>query len=201
MSGLRSMALTLVGGVALGIFSRGSDLLPRDVGWVGNLGALWLAAAFLVGAHGARRSWSSVMGAGTLAVAAVVHYGSYRLARFGSPDLLRYPAPQWAATGVILGGVAGAAGSLWDESTRWVAVSLLMIVLGAEAFYLGLLAENEPNALPIALPIEMSAFALLPLAALREPRERLHALAVSLALVPPGALAIAWAEQLARRIY
>ena len=202
MSALRSTALAVLTGIALGVFSRGSDLLPREVGWVGNLGAVWLGAALIMGAHGSRRSWSAAMGAGALAVAAAVHYGSYRLARFGSPDLLRYPAPQWAMTGIVLGGLGGAAGSLWkDKRRRWVAVALMMVVLGAEAFYLGVLAGNEPNARAIALPLEIAAFVLLPIAALPDVRERLRAAALSASIVPLGALAIAWAEQLAKRIY
>ena len=169
---------------------------------MGNLGGIWIAAAFIVGAVVAKPLRSAMAGAGTLALAALVHYGSYRLMRYGSPGLLRYPAPQWAAAGAVLGGLAGAAASSSrGGQSRWRSVALIAATLGAEALYLALLAPNEPNSRHFALPLEIATFLILPFAALTTAADRLKAMAWAWGAAPLGATGIAIAEGFARRIY
>ena len=194
--------LVVAAGTLLGLASRASDLLPRDLGWVGNLGGIWVGAAFIVGAVVAKPLRSALAGAGTLSLAALVHYGSYRLMRYGSPDLLRYPAPQWAATGAAVGGLMGAAASSWRHvNSRWRSIAVLTAALGAEALYLVLLAHSEPKAREIALPLEIAAFLILPFAVLTSAAHRARAVAWAWSAAPLGAAAIAMAERFARRIY
>lgn len=196
----RSAALIAASGMALGALSRASDLLPRELRWVGNLGAIWLAVAFIVGARIGRPRAAAVGGASALILAAFVHYGSMRLVRYGDPELLGYPAPQWAAVGGVLGAVFGGVGSLWSDGDKRVrSVAILTTALGAEALYL--LMAHEPNARPVALPLELAAFLLLPLVSLRSGSDRLRTYGWAVSLTPLGAAAIAMVVGVARRIY
>lgn len=102
--------------------------------------------------------------------------------------------------GAAAGGIFGAIGSLWSEPTRRPAsVALLSAAFGAEALYL--LSAHEPNARPVALPMEIAAFLMLPLVSLEKASERMRSYGWSLALAPPGAAAIAAAVGIARRVY
>jgi hypothetical protein len=106
--------LAITAGVLLGLVSRASDLLPREVGWLGNLAAIWLAAAFAVGSATKRSRTAGVAGSVTLAIAALVHYASGRLLRHGlSTELLGFPLLHWIVIGTALGALFGALGSVW----------------------------------------------------------------------------------------
>ena len=184
------------------MFSRASDFVPRGLGWVGNLGAIWLACAFVAGALVATTTRSAVAaGSCTLAIATFVHYWSLRVAMDGlGADLLRFPVPQWLLVGIVLGGAFGALGRAWRTGRGQVAVASVMgAVFGAEALYL--IVAASPNALRLAVPLELVCLLVLPVLLVASARRRLASLAGALALAPPVAVAIAITLLVARRVY
>jgi hypothetical protein len=192
--------LVAVSGITLGLFSRVSDALPREVGWIGNLGAVWLAVAFAVGARTSSRMAAALAGAGTLALATLVHYGSMRILHWTQLDLLRFPVAQWILIGVPLGALYGSLGRRWREpAPGWWTTAVVAAAFGAEALYLSL--RNEPNAVVLAVPLELTALALIPLLMSRSARERLHTTIASLVMTPIGAAGILGIASIARRVY
>lgn len=197
----RSVALVVVAGTALGLVSRGSDLLPREVGWIGNLGAVWLAVAFAVGAAVGSPKRAAIAGSATLTVAALVHYTSARLLRHGLEiDLFRFPVTQWILIGTAVGSVFGALGAVWSRQHERVwPTAALAASFGAEALYL--FARGEPNALALAAPLELVVFLTLPLVVLRHLRARILGVAGSMMMAPFGAGVILGIVAIARRVY
>lgn len=201
MSWIREALLVAGAGIGLGLGSRSSDLLPRELGWVGNLGAVWLAVAFVVGSAMGSPKRAAIAGSATLTLAALVHYTSARLLRDGiAVDLLRFPVTQWIVIGTVTGAAFGALGSWWHvERRRALAVALLAAAFGAEALYL--LVRGEPNAAVVAVPLEVLAALLLPLLLLRSSRERLRAAAWCALMTPAGAMVILGIVAAVRRVY
>jgi hypothetical protein len=115
-------------------------------------------------------------------------------------DLFRFPVTQWIVIGTLTGAVFGGLGSLWrNAQTRPLAVACLAAAFGAEALYLSV--RGEPNALALAVPLELIAASLLPVLLLRTLRERLHAAAWLALITPVGAVAILGMVATARRVY
>ena len=189
-------------GIALGLFSRGSDLLPRELGWLGNLGAIWLACAFAAGALvGVSSIRAGIAGATALAIATLVHYWSVRVVLHGSgADLLGFSVPQWLLVGMVLGALFGALGRAWRDLQWKVPAAIgLSAVFGAEALFLSVAAE--PNASRLAVPWALACFVTVPFALTPSARERATAMAGAVLLTPPIAVAIGTAVMLGRRVY
>lgn len=201
MISVRTTWLVLFVGTALGLASRASDLLPREVGWIGNLGAVWLAVAFAVGARAGSRGDAALAGAATLTLAALVHYTSARVLRHGLDiDLFRFPVTQWIVIGATLGAVFGAVGcSGRAPAVRAWAIGTLAATFGAEALYLFL--RDEPNAVVLAAPLEIVAFVVLPVVLLRGVRDRVVAALTSVAIAPVGTVVILGVVAVVRRVY
>ncbi len=114
----------LAGGAALGAVSaagRGSGQGGLSF-WLENVGGLWVAAAFAVGAFSRRRLSGLVSGAVAM-VGAVVVYDVYGQVRHGlaipaegsAPSPMFHVRPFWLIVGLVVGLVFGALGGWWGE--------------------------------------------------------------------------------------
>lgn len=197
------IALAVLVGIGLGIFSHESSSLPGGLRWLGNFGALWVAIAFLVGRLISDVNRGAIAGAATLCVAAVVHYVPYRLAREGvGSDALRWPVVLWLLVGIGVGVLFGALGAAYgrrEATVGLVGVALLAATFAGEAFVLA--RTGHPRAVQIAVPLELAVAALLPIIFFRSWRERSKVFGITLLAVPLVVLALSAFMGVIHRVY
>jgi len=106
-------------GGAVGAVGRLSDHLPLlTVRWSASLGALWLLAAFAVGALSGRRRGAAA-GALALVTGVCTYYGLMWLVE--GRATAGYAVPMtllWGLAAVAVGGLFGHLGGLWREGSR-----------------------------------------------------------------------------------
>ena len=156
--------LPLLVGLLLGALSRYSSQLTTSLQWLGNVGAIWLLVAFLVGRTRSSTRSAVFSGAITLVVATVSHYLPYRLARFGvGPQTLRHPLYLWMVVGAASGALFGVLGFVQRSQdgarSSWSAAALIACLAG-EAVLLSLVAPEV--AYPLAAPVQLIAAVALP---------------------------------------
>lgn len=136
-------------GIALGIAARLVDhVAPR---WVGNIGAIWLLAAFLAGRRRHQRRNGAIDGAICLATACFTYY-AWRVAvdRTISMRYLSTVGLLWLITSLLTGGIGGGLGT-WSRTSS-VTGGVTAGVLAGEA--VAVLALSHRLAQPL---IELTA--------------------------------------------
>jgi len=111
-------AWVVLAGVLLGLGSRAVDLI--GLRWVGNIAALWVMAAFVMGRRTNRNTDGAVAGALCL-VAATAAYYAWRAAIDGdiSNSYLSSVGVFWLLTGAVIGGLSGALGARSRDSSGY----------------------------------------------------------------------------------
>lgn len=197
------IAVAVLAGTALGVFSHSSSSLPGGWRWVGNFGALWLLIAFLVGRFDGRTRTAALAGSVTLAIASVVHYVPFRMAREGvSLHAWRWPVALWALVGILVGalfGVLGAAHRQRLERSSLVAVALLVAAFAGEAFVLW--RTGHPRAAQIAVPLELGVAIFLPLVLASSLTDRLKIYVGSVLCFPVVVFALSAFMGTIKRVY
>ena len=190
-------------GLTLGVFSHASSGLPGAWRWVGNLGALWLAIAFLVGRLAANLRGGALVGAASLAVASVIHYVPHRMLREGiSLHAFRWPVILWVVVGATVGLLFGTLGAAHARRLRIYAalgVALLVAAFAAEA--LVLLRIGHARAMQVAVPIEVIAALAWPFVLMSSWKARLTTYLVAAAFAPILVLALASFMGVIHRVY
>jgi hypothetical protein len=197
------VAITVLAGLLLGYLSRSSASFPDAVRWVGNFGAWWLATAFLVGRTCRTVRGGAAAGATSLAVAATVHYVPFRLMREEiTLDVLRYPLALWVVVGILAGGCFGALGAAHARGYRramtWGS-ALLAASFAAEGLVLLLVAH--PNAVRVAVPVELACAVVLPVLLVRTSRQRVISYLAALFLIPVAMAGLATMMGVIQRVY
>ena len=204
---LVALPVGAVVGVALGWWCRAyaGDLSVNGV--LADLGAPWIAAAFVAGAVAAfaavpvRRATTgafqvsaalagSLAGATALVVATVVYYGP---ARTGHLDVSGAGARTvvWTAVGIVVGVVCGGCGALWRAVSGPAGAAACLVVVGvaitSEAFYLlDAGASNEPLVRSVLVGVAVVGIGLPLLAGPRW--QAVVGAVVVIALAIPGSL-------------
>lgn len=122
-------------GVLLGVAARlVDDVAPT---WVGNVGAVWFMAAFLVGRWEAERADGARAGASCLAVACLTYY-AWRVSVDGtiSTRYLLLVGGAWFFASLVTGVVGGALGSMSQSSSSPWAIAAGVLVGEAAAVLL-----------------------------------------------------------------
>ena len=185
--------LTIVVGLGLGIFSRLTDLLPTEIKWIGNFGALWLGVAFLLGRTATGLSQGAAQGGMGLCLAAITHYLPLRLASRGLViAALRFPFPQWIVVGVLAGAVFGAAGAVSGTRSKYAvwAQAWMIAMLLAEGIVLTFFTTRhivigDRSALLVAVPLEVTVAVIALFAFSRSDRRNPAQIGIrSLAVLP-----------------
>lgn len=194
--------MAALGGVALGVFSRASELLPPSGVWVGNIGALWLVVAFGIGTRFASRRIGGIAGAATLVVAVLTHYVPVRLLRGDlGGEVLRFPLGVWVLIGITTGFLFGSFGAAYRlrEPLGKMGVAALASYCIAEAAILW--ALDVAPARVIAVPLEILIPMVLPPVLYRSRAERLQILVRIALLSPVLAIALAGLVRVLGRVY
>lgn len=196
------VALALVAGVILGLFSHGSSSLPGGWRWLGNFGALWVAVAFLVGWL-SRVKPAPILGATSLVAASLVHYVPFRLAREGlSWQAFRWPVVLWVGVGIIVGSVSASLGAAYARRKpfAWlIGVAFLAAAFAGEAIVL--LRTGHPRAVRVAVPVEVALSLLVPLILVSSWRTRLQVLGLTALTIPVVVLGLSAFMGVIHRVY
>jgi uncharacterized protein DUF6518 len=148
---MRLAAAAAAAGVAVGALSLGGQSLGGVWGRLGNSGAVWLCAAFLVGSLFDTITEAALGGLLTLVGAVFGYYVSAKW--FVSAGVNPSAVAIWVATAIVGGPVFGAAGEAWRRGAGWpriAAVALLGGALVGESVYL---AAYVRSGLPVAAPM------------------------------------------------
>ncbi|MDP9067986.1 MAG: DUF6518 family protein [Actinomycetota bacterium] len=154
--------VSVVVGIALGLAARlVDDVAPR---WVGNVGAVWFLAGFLVGRRQRSLRKGATAGALCLLTATLAYY-AWRIG-IDQTISLRYLTRVglfWLVTAVVVGVISGIAGA---KSHRWsLAWGVAIGVLVGEAVAAALLAQRwEQVALEAAGGVGLFFYSKRPLA-------------------------------------
>jgi hypothetical protein len=194
-------------GVVLGYWCRAFAGERSTDGVLADLGAPWIAAAFVAGAVTAlaavpaRRATTgafqasaalagSLAGATALVVATVVYYGP---ARTGHLDVTGAGSRTvvWTAVGIVVGVVCGGCGALWRAVSGPTAATACLVVVGvaitSEAYYLlDAGAADDPLVRNVLVGVALVGLALPLLAGPRW--QAIAGAAVVAALALPGSL-------------
>lgn len=170
-------------GLLLGALSRYSSQLTTSLQWLGNVGAIWLLVAFVVGRTRSSTRSAAFSGAITLVAAALSHYLPYRLARFGvGPETLRHPLYLWMVVGAVAGALFGVLGFVQKNEvgarSSW-SVAVPVASLAGEAVLLSMVAPEV--AYPLAAPVQLIAAVALPFMV---GAERVKSYVAAVALLP-----------------
>jgi len=125
----------IAAGVLLGVAARlVDDVAPT---WVGNIGAVWFMAAFLVGRSHPKRGDGARAGASCLALACLTYY-AWRVSVDGtiSTRYLALVGGAWLITSLVTGVVGGALGSMSTGSAKAWAIAAGVLVGEAAAVLL-----------------------------------------------------------------
>jgi hypothetical protein len=209
---LRRLAVAILLGVGVGLFSSRADMLPADtllhvVVVMGNAVGPWVAVGFAAGAieGGPRRGAAG--GAIALCVGVATYYGA-ALLTWGDrvPTILPSLAVVWLAVGGASGGIVGAAGGGWASGGRYRLLGPIVLAgaLLAEAAFQFVQVEGwlgidlTRTGIQIAT-IDTLAALLVPLVLLERGRRPVAYLA-SIAVGCVGFLALAVVEALIRTV-
>jgi len=174
-------ACTSVGcGLALGVITRLEDRIAGASGTLANLGAVWLALAFVVGGRGYSKANAALLGAGTLLSALVGYYGVMHFAEGqANGNYLVTVAWVWILPAVIGGAATAVAGWYWrvggKRARSWSAAALAAAMCGESAALL----TRHPTGLKLGILFaELFAGVMLPCVLLRRGSERASAYAM-----------------------
>ena len=209
---LRRIAVAVLLGLGVGLFSSRADLLPADtllhlVVVMGNAVGPWVAVGFAAGAIQGEPRRGALGGAIALCVGVATYYGA-ALLTWGdrAPTFLPTLALLWLAVAAASGGVLGAAGGGWASNGRYRTVGPIVLAgaLLAEAAYQFVQVEGwrgidvARTGVQIAA-IDTIAALLVPLVLLERAR-RLQAYLGSAAIGAIGFLVLAAVESLIRTV-
>lgn len=124
-SSLRHLAVAVLLGVGVGLFSSRADLLPADtllhvVVVMGNAVGPWVAVGFAAGAVQGEPKRGAAGGAIALCVGVATYYGA-ALLTWGDrvPTILPPLAAVWLVVAATSGAIVGAAGGGWAAGGRY----------------------------------------------------------------------------------
>jgi hypothetical protein len=208
----RRLAVAVLLGLGVGLFSSRADLLPADtllhiVVVMGNAVGPWVAVGFAAGAIQGEARRGALAGAIALCVGVATYYGA-ALLTWGdrAPEILPALALVWLAVAAASGGVVGAAGGGWAANGRYRLVGPVVLAgaLLAEAAYQFVQVEGwlgidvARTGVQIAA-IDTLAALLVPLVLLERGRRPVAYLA-SIAVGGVGFLVLAAVESLIRTL-
>lgn len=185
-TGLARAAGIAAAGLAVGALSLAAQANLGN-GWsqVGNSGAVWLLAAFVVGALMGSELWAATAGLGTLVGAVIGYYLTAHLVVNAGVDARS--VGYWLALAVAGGPVFGLAGRWWrtgrDDRRGAVGSALLGAAFLAEGIYMLTIFWHPQT--PVGW-IEIVVGIAVPVVLGRSARERLVALALLLPLAAAG---------------
>ena len=200
------MAITLVLGVALGLFSLIGDGLPVDrltviLVALANAAGPWLVTAFAAGALQRHPRRGAIAGGAAMAAAVTVYYAGL-IIRDVAPTDVGLVTIAWLVAGAVAGPLFGAAGGAWGEPggrQRVVAAAVLAGGLMAEAAYRFIQLEAwdgidvARTSMQVAL-VDAIAAALVPVVLLREGRVTCYLASIAIAPIGVALLALGtWA--------
>ena len=142
----------------VGALSLGGQALGGVWGRLGNSGAVWLCAAFVVGSLLDSMRRAALGGFLTLAGAVIGYYAA--ASWFVSAGVSATSVGIWVATAAVGGPVFGAAGETWRRGTGWpriIAAALLGGAVVGEGLYL---AGSVPDARFVVGPMAVIGLAL-----------------------------------------
>jgi Family of unknown function (DUF6518) len=163
-SPVRTLAVALVAGIALGVASLlAVRILPHPANLVGTLGGPWLATAFAVGTAARDRGPAAWAGGACMASAVIAYYVARWL--LGAPGgvTVRGQAIPYLAIGLLAGIGMAVLGALWRTGgRRWraVAAGLLAGALGAEVIVLSSRAWRGAELVVAVLQVGAAALAV-----------------------------------------
>ena len=187
MSAPAAVALVAVAGLGIGVLTVYGQRLPGGWSTLANSGAVWLAAAFIVGSLMRSDLSAAATGGGLLVGAVIGYYAAVPIVVEGAAANMRSVAI-WSGTALVGGPVFGVAGRWWrreSSSKRVIAIGLLGGVFVAEGI-------NDVRYIPTVRTagwVLLAVGLLVPWVLGRSWRERLLGLAamVPVALVTFGA--------------
>lgn len=137
---VRPAVLAVGFGAALGFTGRASDHLSPLVRWSASIGALWLLAAFCVGALAGDRRRAAVAGAATIACGVFTYYAlMYGVEHRAAATYAVTAGAAWALGGLPIGAAFAVAGDAWRHGrprAHAVGVALISGALVGEALLL-----------------------------------------------------------------
>ena len=139
------LAAAAAAGVGVGALSLGGQALGGVWGRLGNSGAVWLCAAFVVGSMLDTTRRAALGGFLTLAGAVIGYYAA--ASWFVSAGVNATSVGIWVATAAVGGPVFGAAGEIWRRRKGWPRIAAAALLGGAlvgESLYL---AGSAPDAM------------------------------------------------------
>lgn len=199
----QALGLALLLGLSLGVSSHTSSSLPGPWRWLGNVGAVWLAVAFVAGHLTSDKKIAALSGAVALGVASIVHYVPFRMIHDGfSWHAFRWPVVLWLYVAVPLGAAFGSLGSLQRErasKTAVLGVGLLAAAFAAEAVVL--FQTGHPKAIKVAVPAEALVALLLPLTLIARWKDKVATYVTAVFLLPVLALPLKAFMGVIQRVY
>ena len=205
----RRLALALLLGIALGLFSSRADWLPPDtilhvVVALGNAIGPWVVVGFTAGAIQGQLRRGAVGGVLALAAGVATYYVAGVLSWPGGPASLGPLVVVWLAAALIAGLGLGAAGGAWAEGGRSRTMGPMVLAgsLLAEAAYRFVEVEGWTGIDITRTQIQILAFdllvaALVPVLLLERARRPLAYLG-SIGVGAAGLLLIVGVESLLR---
>jgi hypothetical protein len=141
VSPLKTAAIAVAVGVALGVATQLVVHLPNPVGLLGTLGGPWLGTAFAVGVAARSRRTAPWAGAASMAAAVIAYYVARKMMNPALPGgfTVRGEAIPYILVGLVSGAAMAVLGALWRAGgIRWKVLSpgLLAGALGAEVVVL-----------------------------------------------------------------
>lgn len=136
-------------GIALGFASRAIDHVPLHLDWVGNIGGVWLVAAFLAGALAGGR-WTSLLAGSVSLGSGIVAYYLYKAAEGTFGPMAQLALPVWLVLAVVAGAIYGWLGGWWAVTVdRRLPSALLSLSLLLEAMFFVASGRGRPTGIAL----------------------------------------------------